>query len=122
MTKIMLIDDDESLQVLIGQIAERDGYEYCCAANGAEGLSMLRAERPDSLILDVMLPDTNGYDICETIRGEGRKIPIMFLSAKGDIVDKSIGFNQNFIFVCSIRRLLVFVFAFTSYLYNRYSK
>ena len=82
MTKIMLIDDDESLQVLIGQIAERDGYEYCCAANGAEGLSMLRAERPDFLILDVMLPDTNGYDICETIRGEGRKIPIMFLSAK----------------------------------------
>lgn len=95
MTKIMLIDDDESLQVLIGQIAERDGYEYCCAANGAEGLSMLRAERPDFLILDVMLPDTNGYDICETIRGEGRKIPIMFLSAKGDIVDKSIGFKMG---------------------------
>lgn len=95
MTKIMLIDDDESLQVLIGQIAERDGYEYCCAANGTEGLSMLRAERPDFLILDVMLPDTNGYDICETIRGEGRKIPIMFLSAKGDIVDKSIGFKMG---------------------------
>lgn len=95
MTKIMLIDDDESLQVLIGQIAERDGYAYCCAANGAEGLDMLRAERPDFLILDVMLPDTNGYDICETIRSEGRKIPIMFLSAKGDIVDKSIGFKMG---------------------------
>ncbi|MEG0504819.1 MAG: response regulator, partial [Raoultibacter sp.] len=61
MTKIMLIDDDESLQVLIGQIAERDGYDYCCASNGIDGLAMLRAERPDFLILDVMLPDTNGF-------------------------------------------------------------
>lgn len=95
MTKIMLIDDDESLQVLIGQIAQRDGYEYCCAGNGEEGLAMLRAERPDFLILDVMLPDTNGFEICEIIRAEGRKVPIMFLSAKGDIVDKSIGFKAG---------------------------
>ena len=95
MTKIMLIDDDESLQVLIGQIAERDGYAYCCAGGGEEGLAMLRAERPDFLILDVMLPDTNGFEICGTIRDEGRKVPIMFLSAKGDIVDKSIGFKAG---------------------------
>lgn len=95
MAKIMLIDDDESLQVLIGQIAQRDGYEYCCASNGEEGLEMLRAERPDFLILDVMLPDTNGFEICSTIREEGRKVPIMFLSAKGDIVDKSIGFKAG---------------------------
>ena len=95
MTKIMLIDDDESLQVLIGQIAEREGYAYCCAGGGEEGLAMLRAERPDFLILDVMLPDTNGFEICGTIRDEGRKVPIMFLSAKGDIVDKSIGFKAG---------------------------
>lgn len=95
MTKIMLIDDDESLQVLIGQIAARDGYAYCCAGNGEEGLAMLRAERPDFLILDVMLPDTNGFEICSVIRDEGRKVPIMFLSAKGDIVDKSIGFKAG---------------------------
>ncbi|HBT95402.1 MAG TPA: DNA-binding response regulator [Coriobacteriia bacterium] len=95
MTKIMLIDDDESLQVLIGQIAERDGYAYCCASNGIDGLTMLRDERPDFLILDVMLPDTNGFEICKTIREEGRKVPILFLSAKGDIVDKSIGFKAG---------------------------
>lgn len=95
MAKIMLIDDDESLQVLIEQIVERDGYTYCCASNGTDGLAMLRAERPDFLILDVMLPDTNGFEICETIRAEGRKVPILFLSAKGDIVDKSIGFKAG---------------------------
>lgn len=95
MAKVMLIDDDESLQVLIGQIVERDGYEYCCAANGEDGLAMLRTERPDFLILDVMLPDTNGFEICEIIREEGRKVPVMFLSAKGDIVDKSVGFKAG---------------------------
>ncbi|MEC4272322.1 response regulator transcription factor [Adlercreutzia sp. R25] len=95
MTKVMLIDDDESMQVLIEQIALRGNYDYCCAGNGKDGLEMLRAERPDFLILDVMLPDTNGFEICETLRAEGRRIPIMFLTAKGDIVDKSIGFKAG---------------------------
>lgn len=95
MTKVMLIDDDESMQVLIEQIARRGNYEFCCAGNGQDGLAMLRAERPDFLILDVMLPDINGFEICEIIRGEGRQVPIMFLTAKGDIVDKSIGFKAG---------------------------
>ncbi len=95
MTKVMLIDDDASMQVLIEQIVRRGGYDFCCASNGADGLAMLRAARPDFLILDVMLPDINGFEICEIIRGEGRKVPIMFLTAKGDIVDKSIGFKAG---------------------------
>jgi len=95
MTKVMLIDDDASMQVLIDQIARRGGYDFCYAGSGAEGLEMLRAERPDFLILDVMLPDINGFEICEIIRAEGRKVPVMFLTAKGDIVDKSIGFKAG---------------------------
>lgn len=95
MTKIMLIDDDASLQNLIEQIVSKEGYEFCGATNGEEGLEMLRAERPDFLILDVMLPDINGFEICQKIREEGRKVPILFLSAKGDIVDKSIGFKAG---------------------------
>ena len=95
MNKIMLVDDDESMQVLIEQIVRRDGYDFCCASGGEEGLEMLRRERPDFLILDVMLPDINGFEICQIIRSEGRKVPIMFLTAKGDIVDKSIGFKAG---------------------------
>ena len=91
----MLIDDDESLQLLIGQIVQRCGYEFCCAGSGAEGLALLRAEQPDFLILDVMLPDINGFEICEMVRAEGFASPIMFLTAKGDIVDKSIGFRAG---------------------------
>ncbi len=95
MSKVMLIDDDESMRLLIGQLVEREGHEFCCASNGVDGLEMLRRERPDLLILDVMLPDINGFELCQTIRSEGRRVPIMFLTAKGDIVDKSIGFKAG---------------------------
>lgn len=95
MAKIMMIDDDESLRTLVGQIVERDGHHFCFSSNGEEGLEMLRQEKPDLLVLDVMLPDINGFEICQTIRAEGRKVPIIFLTAKGDIVDKSIGFKAG---------------------------
>ena len=52
MTKVMLVDDDASMQVLIEQIVRRGGYDFCCAGNGTDGLEMLRAERPDFLILE----------------------------------------------------------------------
>ena len=95
MTKVMLIDDDESLQLLIGEIVRRDGYEFCVAGNGRDGIAMLEKEQPDFLILDVMLPDVNGFEICESVRARGCQVPIMFLTAKGDIVDKSIGFKAG---------------------------
>jgi DNA-binding response OmpR family regulator len=91
----MLIDDDESLQSLIEQIAQRDGYDFCYASNGIDGMRILREERPDFLILDVMLPDINGFEVCQKIRDEDRLIHVLFLSAKGDIVDKSIGFKSG---------------------------
>jgi DNA-binding response OmpR family regulator len=95
MTKIMLIDDDRSLQTLVEQILQREGYDFCCASDGRVGLEMVRKERPDLLILDVMLPDVNGFELCEMIREEKRKVSIIFLTAKGDIVDKSIGFKAG---------------------------
>ena len=56
---------------------------------------MLASEHPDLLLLDVMMPGMNGFDVCMKIREQGRRIPIIFLSAKGDIVDKSIGFKAG---------------------------
>lgn len=93
--KIMLVDDDESLHVLIRRIVEEIGYDFCSAMCGEEGLTMLSAEKPDLLLLDVMMPGMNGFDVCLRMREEGRRIPIIFLSAKGDIVDKSIGFKAG---------------------------
>lgn len=95
MYKVMLIDDEESLHVSIEKLLTHTGYEYCGARDAESGMEMLVAERPDLVLLDVMLPGMNGFDLCTRIRGEGRRIPIIFLSAKTDIVDKSIGFRAG---------------------------
>ena len=95
MYKVMLIDDEESLHVSIEKLLTHAGYEYCGARDAESGMEMLVAERPDLVLLDVMLPGMNGFDLCARIRGEGRRIPIIFLSAKTDIVDKSIGFRAG---------------------------
>ena len=95
MYKVMLIDDEESLHVSIEKLLTHTGYEYCGARDAESGMEMLVAERPYLVLLDVMLPGMNGFDLCTRIRGEGRRIPIIFLSAKTDIVDKSIGFRAG---------------------------
>lgn len=93
--KVMLIDDDKGVHVLMRRIIEDAGYRYCAAYDGESGLKMLASEHPDLLLLDVMMPGMNGFDVCTRIREQGRRIPIIFLSAKGDIVDKSIGFKAG---------------------------
>jgi DNA-binding response OmpR family regulator len=89
----MLIDDDWNLHMVMKETLEDAGHELCSALNGEEGLVKVATEKPDILLLDVMMPGMNGFEICKRLRDEGRRIPIIFLSAKGDIVDKSIGFN-----------------------------
>ena len=71
--KVMLIDDDESLHVLMKRIVEEAGYEFCAAFSGAEGLALLGNEHPDLLLLDVMMPGMNGFDVCRTMRESGRR-------------------------------------------------
>lgn len=95
MYKVMLIDDEKSLHMAIEKLLTKSGYEYCGATDAESGLEMLAVEKPDLLLLDVMLPGMNGFDLCTRIRAEGRRIPIIFLSAKNDIVDKSIGFRAG---------------------------
>lgn len=92
--KIMIADDEESIRKVVEHIVVKAGHEFCYAATGPEAMNIFRAEIPDVVILDVMMPDVNGFDICASIREES-KVPIIFLSAKGDIVDKSIGFKMG---------------------------
>jgi DNA-binding response OmpR family regulator len=91
----MLIDDDRNLHTLLERILRGAGYDFVGSFNGDEGLKVLESAKPDLLLLDVMLPNVNGFDLCTRIRGAGRRIPIIFVSAKGDIVDKSIGFKAG---------------------------
>ena len=93
--KIMLVDDDASIKAAVEDIVVQEGYNFCYAADAAETWSVLDKENPDLMILDVMLPATNGFDLCRQLRHRGKKLPIIFLTAKGDIVDKSIGFRAG---------------------------
>lgn len=93
--KVLLIDDEDNLHIAIKKLLEANGYAYCGAHDGEEGLGLLASEKPDLVLLDVMLPGINGFDLCREIRGQGRRVPIIFVSAKNDIVDKSIGFKAG---------------------------
>jgi DNA-binding response OmpR family regulator len=90
--KVLLIDDDAALLKLLGQYLERAGYEVSCAANGQQGLQTLYNERPDLVILDVMMPYLDGWTVCERIR-DLSDVPIIMLTAKGEEMDKLRGFR-----------------------------
>ncbi|MDR1184021.1 MAG: response regulator transcription factor [Coriobacteriales bacterium] len=93
--KILLADDEPRVQTLVQRIVEDGGYEFCSAVDGEEVFRMLEQEQPDLLILDVMMPQMDGFRVCGRLRKQGVRIPIIFLSAKGDIVDKGIGFSAG---------------------------
>ena len=93
--KIMLADDEENIRIVVEHIVTEDGYAFCYAADGDEALMVFAKEQPDLVILDVMMPKLNGFEVCSKLREEGYTIPIIFLSAKGDIVDKSVGFRAG---------------------------
>lgn len=95
MYKILLIEDDDSLRSAMRELLVMNGYCYVGAADGEEGLRLLRQEDPDLLLLDVMLPGVNGFELCQKIRDLGETLPIIFVSAKDDIVDKSMGFRAG---------------------------
>jgi two-component system response regulator VicR len=93
--KVMLADDEISIQTLVQRIVEDGGYEFCLAADGMEVFDVLDVQQPDLLILDVMMPRIDGFQVCRKLREQGVRIPIIFLSAKGDIVDKGVGFSAG---------------------------
>jgi two-component system alkaline phosphatase synthesis response regulator PhoP len=70
---------------------ESEGYIVSAAGNGEEGLKMVRQQQPDLIILDVMLPVLDGYDVCKQLRREGNNIPIIMLTVKDKEIDKVLG-------------------------------
>ena len=90
MTKILLIDDDKKLGELLTTFFERFDMELVAAIHPDEGLRQLEAAQPDLVILDVMLPGQDGFDVCRTIRRHSN-IPIIMLTARGEVTDRIVG-------------------------------
>ena len=95
MTKILFVDDDASMRAAMRIILTSQGYEYVGAEDGARGLELFAAERPDLAILDVMTPVLNGFEVCERIRAQAPTLPVLFLSAKGEAEDKKTGLRSG---------------------------
>lgn len=86
MIKVLLIDDDERHSELLKSFLRRYGIDLQCAIDGDSGLAMLQRSQPDLLILDVMLPGRDGFEICREVRASS-DMPIIMLTARGDLTD-----------------------------------
>jgi DNA-binding response OmpR family regulator len=89
--KILLIEDDPVSRKFMELILIKEGFQVITSANGLEGLRKARSESPDLLILDVMLPGLDGFEVCYRLRSDTttEKLPILILSAKGQESDKN---------------------------------
>jgi len=90
MTKVLIIDDDERHSALLKTFLARHGIDLDCATEAESGLAKLESGRPDLLLLDVMLPGRDGFDICREVR-KSSDIPIIMLTARGDVIDRVSG-------------------------------
>ncbi len=91
MQKILIIEDEPNIRELVLYNLSQNDYEGIEAEDGIRGLEMARSEKPDLILLDIMLPGKNGYDICKELRAEGMKTPIIMLTAKNEEIDKVLG-------------------------------
>lgn len=89
--KILVAEDDVRTRKGLVEILAKEGYETCTAANGREALAAFAKEKPDALCLDIMMPELSGYDVCREIRKTNSQVPILFISAKSEEVDKVLG-------------------------------
>jgi CheY-like chemotaxis protein len=87
--KILIIEDDPVSRRLLELIIAKEGFQVVTATNGLEGLRKVKLESPDLLILDVMLPGLDGFEVCHRLRSDPatEKLPILILSAKGQDSD-----------------------------------
>lgn len=88
--RILVIDDDERLNALLKTFFQGYGFETITATHPEQGLKLLRQKEPDLVILDIMLPGMNGFEVCKHIR-KSSDVPIIMLTAKGDLMDKVVG-------------------------------
>ncbi len=88
MKRILIIEDNRDLAFGLRSNLEIEGYEVRVAGTGAEGLIQARTFTPQLVILDLMLPQTDGFEVLETLRDDGLRTPVLILSARGEEIDK----------------------------------
>ncbi|MFZ4828458.1 MAG: response regulator transcription factor [Phototrophicaceae bacterium] len=97
MTRVLIVEDEETLAQKLSDKMRSEGFVVTTASNGEEGLDFIRAEKPDLIVLDIMLPGLDGLSICRMVRNDitTSHIPIIVLTARGTEVDKIVGLESG---------------------------
>ena len=91
----MLVEDEESIRKFVKINLEREGYTIFEAGSGEDGIEIARRELPDIVVLDIMLPGIDGFEVCKTLRGEFPSLGIIMLTAKAEDYDKIMGLQYG---------------------------
>jgi len=91
MPKILVVEDDRNILTGLVDNLEMEGYKVVIAKDGKEALRQVKERKPDLVVLDIMLPKLNGFEVCKELKKEGSNIPIIILSARGQETDKVLG-------------------------------
>lgn len=89
--KVLVAEDDLNTRNGLVEILRQEGYQTIAAANGQEAVQLFKTERPDFVCLDIMMPGKSGYDVCREIRNQAPDVPLIFISAKSEEIDRVIG-------------------------------
>lgn len=89
--KVLIVDDEHSIVDILQYNLERNDFDTVCAYDGPEGLRLAREADPDVILLDVMLPGMDGFEVCRTLRSEGNNVPIIMITAREEETDKVFG-------------------------------
>jgi two-component system, OmpR family, response regulator MprA len=93
--RVLVVDDDEAVRSALTHALQRDGYEVSTAADGATALSMLLGLRHQAVVLDVLMPEPNGLDVCRSVRARGDDTPILMLTARDLVCDRVAGLDAG---------------------------
>jgi two-component system, OmpR family, response regulator len=85
---LLLVDDEENLRSMLAAALRHNGFEVSSVCDGRAALGAMASVRPDLIVLDVMLPDLDGFEVCRRLRAEGQRAPVLFLTARDATEDK----------------------------------
>jgi DNA-binding response OmpR family regulator len=91
--KVLVVDDEEYIQHILNFSFGAEGYDVLTASDGEEGITKARNEKPDVIVMDIMMPKMDGYEACKRIKSdpETKDIPVILLTAKGREADRKLG-------------------------------
>ncbi len=93
--RILVVDDDAGVRQAVGRALVFEGYDVTQAGDGSEALRLIAAERPDAIVLDVVMPEIGGLDVCRELRATGDDLPILVLTARHSVADRVAGLDAG---------------------------